>query len=70
MPEGCRGGFFKADLKVSIVVAFLMGSGNEIQKISRRLVQMQEIRKISRSRVVDGVETKSGNVVRNASFDW
>ena len=30
---------------------------------------MQEIRKISRSRVVDGVETEAGNFVRNASFD-
>ena len=32
-------------------------------------VQMQEIRKISRSRVADGVETEAGIFVRNMSFD-
>ena len=35
----------------------------------RGRVQMQEIRKISRSRIVDGVETEAGNFVRNTSFD-
>ena len=30
---------------------------------------MQEIIKISRSRVVDGVETEAGNFVGNTSFD-
>ena len=33
-------------------------------------VQMQKIRKMSRSRVVDGVETEAGNFVKNISFDW
>ena len=32
-------------------------------------VQMQEIRKMSRSRIVDGDETKAGSFVRNTSFD-
>ena len=35
----------------------------------RGRVQMQEIRKISWSRVVDGVETEAGIFVRNMSFD-
>ena len=30
---------------------------------------MQEIRKITRGRVVDGVETEAGDFVRNTSFD-
>ena len=38
-------------------------------KRSAGRVQMQEIRKISRSRVVDGVETEAGNFVRNTSSD-
>ena len=38
-------------------------------KRSRGRVQIQEIRKISRSGVVDGVETEAGNCVRNMSSD-
>ena len=38
-------------------------------KRSRGRVQVQEIRKISRSGVVDGIETEAGNCVRNMSSD-
>ena len=38
-------------------------------KRSRGRAQMQEIRKIIRNGVADGVETDAGNFVRNARFD-